>query len=172
MKFLIMSDNHGRYLTVQELLQYWRSQVDYIFHTGDSEIPADDPIWNDVDAVVRGNMDFDPGFPESKMVDTPEGVVYLVHGHLNKVNRGLEPLFKDGKNRGATFIFHGHTHQLYANYSEDILMMNPGSLNQSRGQHPERTFAVVDIQPEQITVEYYDDENQLIPRLTEQFDRN
>lgn len=172
MKFLIMSDNHGRYLTVQDILEYWRPEVDYIFHTGDSEFPADDPIWDEVDAVVRGNMDFDPGYPETKLVDTPEGPVYLVHGHLNRVNRGVDDLFKEGQDKGAAFIFHGHTHQLYADYATHTLIMNPGSLNQSRGENPERTFAIVDIQPKEITVEFYDDENELIPRLTQKFYRN
>ena len=49
--------------------------------------------------------------------------------------------------------------------------MNPGSLNQSRGEHPERTFAVVDVLDEKIEIQFYDDESQPIERLHYVFNR-
>ena len=171
MKFLVMSDNHGRYLKVQEVIDTWRDKVDYIFHTGDSEFPSDDVIWDQVDGVVTGNMDFDRGYRQQMVKNTPVGNVYLSHGHLTGVNRGYKEILEAGKKEKADFIFHGHTHRLYAEYVDGILLMNPGSLNQSRGEHPERTFAIVEVGDEQIEVQYYNDENQPLEQLHFTFKR-
>lgn len=171
MKFLVMSDNHGRYLKVQEVIDTWRDKVEYIFHTGDTEFPSDDVIWDKVDGVVTGNMDFDRGYRKQMVVSTPVGNVFLEHGHLLGVNRGYKEIFEAGKKQNADFIFHGHTHRLYAEYIDGVLLMNPGSLNQSRGEHPERTFAVVDVLDEKIEIQFYDDESQPIERLHYVFNR-
>lgn len=165
MKLLVMSDNHGNYLKVDELINLWRDKVDFIFHLGDSEFPADDPIWDKVDAVVTGNMDYDRGYRQEILVPTPVGNVFITHGHLDGVNRGNQDIFDKGKALGAAFIFHGHTHRLYAEYRDGILLLNPGSLSQSRGERCERTFAVIDVKETQMDVQFYEDNNQPISDL-------
>lgn len=172
MRFLIMSDNHGRYQKVSELIDQWRPEVDYIFHTGDTEIPVDDPIWQKVDAVVCGNMDFSAGYPLEQVVETPVGKVYLVHGHRHGVNYSLVELRTLANKYHYDFVFYGHTHRLFADYQDGVLYVNPGSLNHSRGDRPERTFAVVTVARDNYFVEYYDDDSQIIPELTHQFLRD
>ena len=56
MKILLMSDNHGRWPKVHELVEYYRPQVDLILHCGDSEFAPDDPVWEKVDAVAISIM--------------------------------------------------------------------------------------------------------------------
>ena len=171
MKFLVLSDNHGQWPLVDSLLKELVDSVDYVFHCGDSEFPADDPIWDNVDAVVSGNMDFDPQFRRQQIIDTKEGQVLLVHGHLNGVNHGNTELFSLAKDNDYKFVFHGHTHILYAEYRQGILLANPGSLSRSRGSYPGKTFLLVNIEKDEIVVEYYNEKLELIPELCKTFDK-
>lgn len=171
LKLLVLGDNHGRWQTVQSVLKAFKPQVDYVLHTGDSEFPADDPLWDDVDAVVSGNMDFDPQYRKHYLLNTDEGKIAVVHGHRHGVNQSNKVLFDLAAQEDIKFIFHGHTHRLYADYQNGILIVNPGSLNQPRGQHPYRTFAVVAVNEKEIEVCFYDDELQLVDSLTQTFKR-
>lgn len=169
MKFLVMSDNHGRYKLVEAIVDQWVDQVDYMFHTGDSEFRADDPIWSKFDGVVAGNMDFDPGYKQGAMIDTPVGKVGLVHGHRHGVNYGQQGIAQLAEENQLRYLFHGHTHILYAELDKGIFYANPGSLSASRGPRSETTFMIVETADDTITVSYYDEESELIPDLTQTF---
>lgn len=171
MKWLILSDNHGGWSKLNQLVADYRPKVDLIIHCGDSEFPADDPIWEQVDVVVSGNMDFDPQYLKKRYIDTTEGKILVVHGHLNGVNSGNQELLAEAKRSDAKFVFHGHTHKLYAEYTDGILMLNPGSLNHSRGPVPYRTFAIMELTSAEIIVKFYNDEMDALDHLTERFDR-
>ncbi|MCW6663702.1 metallophosphoesterase [Aerococcaceae bacterium NML190073] len=171
MKFLVLSDNHGRWTETQQLIEHFRPQVDYIFHCGDSEFPADDLLWDQVDIVVSGNMDFDPQYLPQQELLTPVGRVFVVHGHRHQVNQSNTRLFELAKHNDYQFVFHGHTHVLYAEYKDGVLICNPGSLNHSRGKHSGCTCAVITVEPKQLTVTYYNDELVALPELEQVFTR-
>lgn len=171
MKWLVLSDNHGGWSKLNQLITHYRPEMDLIIHCGDSEFPADDPIWENVDTVVSGNMDFDPQYLKRRIIETPEGKIIVVHGHLNGVNSGNQELREEAKHFDAKFVFHGHTHKLYADYIDGTLFVNPGSLNHSRGPIPYRTYAVVTVDSETIEVLFYDDEMKCLEELTQKFVR-
>lgn len=171
MRFLVMSDNHGRWQKVQEVIDAFKDDVDHIFHCGDSEFPSDDPIWEAVTLVVSGNMDYDPQYRKVAHTMTDEGKVLVLHGHRHGVNFSNQQVLDLANEIGAKFVFHGHTHRLYAEVKDDVLLLNPGSLNQSRGPVPEKTFAVVSLSPEEILVEFYDDNLTKLTRLSQSFTR-
>lgn len=169
MKILVMSDNHGRYELVQTIIQNLKDQVDIIVHCGDSEFSSDDPIWSNFDGVVRGNMDFDGDYPNEQVVSTPKGTIYLTHGHLLAVNATNAGVLEQAKQTGSQFAFHGHTHRLYAEVKDGVLLANPGSLNHSRGEYPGTSYMIADIEGEKITVQYFDEHQKVIPSLTQIF---
>ncbi|MDO4432933.1 MAG: metallophosphoesterase [Aerococcaceae bacterium] len=172
MKFLVLSDNHGLWNVVHNLLQHFGPQVDYVFHCGDSEFTSDDPIWEQVSCVVAGNMDFDPQYVPQQIVETPVGKVFVAHGHRHQINQSNDTLYQVAKDSDCRFVFHGHTHVLYAEYREGILLMNPGSINHSRGNHHGTTFAIVTVDDAQINVEYYDSLTyECLPELSRSFSR-
>lgn len=171
MKFLIMSDNHGRHSLVQELVKAFQGQVDYFFHCGDSEFAASDPIWQVFAGNVTGNMDFDAGYAQERVVETPVGRVLLVHGHRHQVNQSNDLLLQIGLEDQVQFIFHGHTHRLYSEYRQGILMVNPGSLNHSRGPVNQTTFAIVTVEPDRYQVEFRDEEGKVVDGLTQVYAR-
>ena len=169
MKFMILSDNHGRWKTVDELLQHYRPQVDYIFHCGDSEFWPNDTVWEMVDAVVTGNNDYHPEYPAEAVVDTPVGKVYLTHGHYHGVYLTTDKVLESAKANGCRFAFHGHTHVAYAKVEDGVVLCNPGSLNYSRGRLSYRTFALMTIEGSQVTVEFFDDQRRPIEPLNQVF---
>lgn len=171
MKFLVMSDNHGHWSTVNQVIQHFRKQVDFVFHCGDSEFTADDPIWEQVDAVVTGNMDFDPQYRRYQVIETAIGNVYIVHGHLHRVGMDNNELFEEAVNNHCQFVFHGHTHALYSEYREGVLIANPGSLHKSRGAYPGRTCMLVTVDDQSIQVDYYDETCQKIENLSKTYDK-
>lgn len=166
-----MSDNHGRWQKVQEIITALKEQVDFIFHCGDSEFPADDPIWEDVDSVVSGNMDYDPQYRKIQTLETPAGKVLVLHGHRHGVNHSNTQVLDLAQEMGAQFAFHGHTHRLYAEYKNNVLLLNPGSLNHSRGPIEEKTFAIITLESDAMFVDFYDDLLNKIPRLSQTFNR-
>lgn len=156
MKILLLSDNHGQWPLVNDIVQNNKDKVDYIYHCGDSEFSDDDPIWLDIDAVVKGNMDYAGNYPDVLFLDSPVGKICLTHGHLFAINEGPETLYKYAHRHDAQIIFHGHTHALYADIYQGTLMVNPGSLISSRGLHSYRTYAIVEFTEDQIFINYYD----------------
>lgn len=171
MKWLIMSDNHGNWAKVNEIIEAYQNATEVIIHCGDSEFPADDPIWEKVTVVVAGNMDFDPQYLKLRTLETPKGKVLVVHGHQHGVNYGNDELVSLARSLDAKYVFHGHTHRLYAEKKEGILFVNPGSLNHSRGAVNEKTFAIVsfDDSKNEGVVEFYTDHNQKLNALTYTF---
>lgn len=171
MKMIVMSDNHASRGKMQAIIDQFRPQVDYIIHCGDSEFPAQDAIWDQVDIAVAGNMDFDPQYPATKLVSTLYGSIFVAHGHRHEVNFGKDHLRALAKKSGYRFVFHGHTHQLYSDYEEGILFLNPGSLRQSRGPIKDLTFALVEINEAQISVDFYNDDQIKLEDLSKVWER-
>ncbi|MGX7108178.1 metallophosphoesterase [Facklamia miroungae] len=169
MKLLVLSDNHGNYSTVNQIFTEYRDKVDYIIHCGDSEFSFEDPIWQLVDVKVAGNMDFSPGYPTIETLQTPLGKLLITHGHLFQVNQGNQMLFDLALEKDAQFVFHGHTHRLYAELKDGILLMNPGSIAQPRGEIQAKTYAVVEISKDFIEVDYYNHQSVLLEDLTHYF---
>lgn len=172
MKILLMSDNHGRWPKVNELVEYYRPQVDLILHCGDSEFAPDDPVWEKVDAVVTGNNDYDPEYPDELIINTRQGRIFLTHGHFHNVYFNSKRMVKAAHDNHCQLAFHGHTHVAYAKIEDGVLLCNPGSLNYSRGSLPYRTYAILTFEPQTVKVEFYDDDKHRLDQLTQVFDRN
>ena len=151
MKILLLSDSHRLYDELQAVIDEWRDAVDYIFHLGDSELPMTDPLWDRVDAVVAGNMDFHAGYLAEATIATEEGRALLIHGHLHP----LDQLHYLAEDRQVEMIFHGHTHRPYADYDAGLLRVNPGSLKHNRASLMDRSYAVVSYSANMVQVVFY-----------------
>ena len=82
---IVMSDSHGDREIVSNIKQRYQGEVDAIFHNGDSELPSSDPIWDGI-KVVRGNCDYDTGYPERLTTYLDDIVIAQTHGHLYNIN--------------------------------------------------------------------------------------
>jgi len=157
MKYLVMSDSHGDRDIVQKIYDQFKGQVDVFLHCGDSELPAEDLLWESI-VVIQGNCDY----------GTKNDRIYLTHGHLYQVNFTMTPLELRAKEEKATIALFGHTHKLGCEYIDGTLYVNPGSISQPRGL-PYKSFAIIDSNDDTFDVSYYDRSAQKIPDLTFSF---
>lgn len=172
MKILAVSDNHGDWQILQTIFAAYGDQVDAIFHCGDSEMTLDDPLFKGVQ-VVKGNNDFGTDFPNELQQVIGGTKILMTHGHLYDVSMSLTRLDLKAREVGASVILFGHTHQLAAEMSQGRLYVNPGSISLPRGEFASigGTFAIVEVQPAQMAVDFYDRQLQKVDQFHQQFQR-
>ncbi|MBL1230559.1 metallophosphoesterase [Enterococcus sp. BWB1-3] len=165
MRYLVVSDNHGDRDILVQLVKQYKGKVDAFFHCGDSELDTSDHLWDYFTAAVKGNCDYDLGFPETAIKNTGEDVIFLTHGHLSNVRFGLTQLALQAEEAGANIALFGHTHEIGCEMHQGILFLNPGSIRQPRGPIQIQSYAIIDSTEEQLDVQYYDRSFSLVPEL-------
>ncbi|MCB5954285.1 metallophosphoesterase [Enterococcus sp. CWB-B31] len=165
MRYLVVSDNHGDRDILVQLVKQYKGKVDAFFHCGDSELDTSDHLWDYFTAAVKGNCDYDLGFPETAIKNIGEDVIFLTHGHLSNVRFGLTQLALQAEEAGANIALFGHTHEIGCEMHQGILFLNPGSIRQPRGPIQIQSYAIIDSTEEQLDVQYYDRSFSLVPEL-------
>ncbi|GHP12639.1 phosphoesterase [Lentilactobacillus fungorum] len=165
MRIVVVSDNHGDRQIIDKLVNKYEGKVDGIFHCGDSEFVADDPLISKL-YIVAGNMD-SATFADDLVKQIGTQTILLTHGHLQNVNSGLLTLQLFARSKQANVVLFGHTHQLGVVQTNGILFLNPGSITYPRGQYAAigGTYAVLTSDDQMNHVQYYDRELQPIDKL-------
>ena len=169
-QFVVMSDSHGDYDIVKDIKDRYQGKVDAIFHNGDSELKSSDPVWDGI-YVVRGNCDYDDGFPENNVVELNGITIAQTHGHLYQINFMWDRLDLFAQEAGADICLYGHLHRASAWRMEDIVFINPGSVLQPRGEVMEKLYALVTVTDTTIKVDFYTRNHELYPQLSQEFTR-
>ncbi len=143
MKILVVSDSHGDFRTLNNLLKAQR-KAEVVLFLGDG---ADD--FEDIKFLypekmfigVKGNNDWGSDLPmiEERVFEGKR--IFMAHGHSYGVKYGLAEIEKEGRKRGADIVLFGHTHQAYVKYENGMYLMNPGSIRRYNS-----TYGVIDIQ--------------------------
>ncbi|MDT2702169.1 metallophosphoesterase [Enterococcus dongliensis] len=170
MKYLVVSDNHGDRNILVEIVNRYVGMVDHMFHCGDSELAANDELWNHF-TVVTGNCDYDLEYKEEQIIETEEDVIYMTHGHRSNVRFGLTMLSIRAQEVGANIALFGHIHQAVADYDKHILFVNPGSISQPRGPVQIPSYAIIDSEKEGYHLQFYNRSHQPIEELVADFAR-
>ena len=161
---IIMSDSHGESEALENIKTKYQHDASLIIHCGDSEFSASDDIWQGV-SVVRGNCDFDNGFPESTVL-TADGIsIFATHGHLYNVGFMLSPLAQTAQENHCQVATFGHLHTPIVHVEEGILCINPGSVAQPRGQYQTKMYAKLEVMPDMYLITYLDLAHQPIDGL-------
>lgn len=154
MKYLVVSDNHGDRQILVDIKNQNMGKVDYFLHCGDSELDPNDELWQTY-LSVKGNCDYYPEYPESRIVKTPLDTIYMTHGHLANVRFGLTQLSLQAGQAHANIALFGHTHQLGCEMEQGVLYLNPGSISQPRGPIQIPAYAIIESTEDSLTVQYY-----------------
>ncbi len=139
-KLIVASDNHSESGILYQIYEE-HQDADAFYHLGDSEFTYQDTELS-LYHRVKGNMDFYPEFPESQADNFEEANVFYTHGHLFGVNRSRVELAYVAAQHQATIAFYGHTHVARYEKINDVHVINPGSISQSRSD-VEETYAEV-----------------------------
>lgn len=164
-KVLILSDSHGLTNELFTIKSRHGREVDYMLHCGDSELDANA---KELDSFlkVKGNCDFDSHFSEEIDFSVDGLTFFGVHGHLHKVKSSLIPLSYRAQEVGAQVVCFGHTRMAGAEKVGDQLFINPGSIRLPRGRN-EKTYAIVTWkESNDVTVDFFDLEGNLVEDLS------
>ena len=128
MRFLLVSDNHGRREVLDELIKMYPDQ-DYYLHAGDSELP---PEYLKQYQAVTGNNDYFYDYPNHLIISENEVRILLIHGHQYFMMNRLNELVKLAQELKCQVVCFGHTHCPFQKEIDGILALNPGSLRYNR----------------------------------------
>lgn len=142
MNILIVSDNHGLTEELNQIKK--RHSVDYMIHCGDSEFNMDDPLLDGF-IKVAGNCDLDSRFKNEETLQIADKKIFVTHGHLYGVKTNLLSLAYRAQEEGAQITCYGHTHVAHAEKVNRQILINPGSVRNSKGRLTE-SYVILNIE--------------------------
>lgn len=83
--------------------------------------------------MVRGNCDYDSGYPERLVVKLGDVIIAQTHGHLFGINFTWDKLDLWAQQEDADICLYGHLHVAAAWRNGKTVYINPGSISQPRG---------------------------------------
>lgn len=146
MKILIVSDTHRKnenYLKVLQLV----GKLDMVIHLGDvegSEYTIREAAGCPVE-MIAGNNDFFSDLPSEKTLQIGGYRVMITHGHQYYIGMGNEMLKEEAIANGVDIVMYGHTHRPVIDISDDIIMLNPGSLSYPRQDDKKPSYIIMEI---------------------------
>lgn len=151
MKILIVSDTHRNEDNLISVLER-EENLDLLIHCGDVE-GAEYEIEHYAGCktvFVAGNNDFFSGLPREVVLELEGYKVWVTHGHNYYVNANPEYIRKEARARGMDMVFYGHTHRPVIDKTEDLLVVNPGSLTYPRQDGRQATCAILEIEKKEV----------------------
>ncbi|MBU4332092.1 YfcE family phosphodiesterase [Patescibacteria group bacterium] len=144
MKLGVISDTHGEIEKIKKVLEIFKKRsVEMIIHAGDMDRVRNLEVFQGIGVPLKmaiGNIDEEPVLypPKAKElgldfemnsflnVEAGERRLFLFHGN---VLGGLEQVFDTLiTSRKYDVIIYGHTHKPRNEYKDNVLILNPGSL--------------------------------------------
>lgn len=149
MKILVISDTHGKNENYLKLIEKIKP-IDMLLHCGDIEgaellvsSTCECPVH-----MVMGNNDFFSELPKEEEFEIGDRKVLITHGHYYYVSMSAETLKVEARARGLQVALFGHTHRPYLDISDDLVVMNPGSLSYPRQDGKRPTFGLIETDEE------------------------
>lgn len=167
MKLLIFSDSHCRTELMNKIAEKYKSVINGIIHLGDCTEDVSE-LFNICGGIpvyqVRGNNDFDNGFPLERTIDICGRKIFMTHGHRQRVYHNTTSLYYTAAQNGADIALFGHTHVPYLQNEGGIIVMNPGSISLPR-DNVGKTFAFITFEGGKIEAAVMSAENETVNKL-------
>ncbi len=159
MKVLICSDTHGKQDLMKQVIER-EKPFEVLVHAGDMEDQVICVLgYTDYQVrIVAGNCDYGLGYSREQFFDLGKFHTLLLHGNIcggmscNPAH-DLNPLCEYAKRKGADILIYGHTHVPKVVKRNHLLVINPGSLSLPRQENHEPSYAVLNIEGDDISCE-------------------
>lgn len=148
MKILIVSDTHRKDDNLKQVIEMTKP-LDMLIHLGDAE-GSEYQITDWVNEgcrleMVMGNNDFFTELDQEMEIEIGNYRALLTHGHYYNVSLGVEGLRRETKERGCNMVMYGHTHRPYLEETEDLIILNPGSLSYPRQDGRKCSYMIMEL---------------------------
>lgn len=133
MLIAVVSDTH-RVKKYIDLAKNVIKDADILIHLGDN-IEDVDILKEGFDGevyAVAGNCDFSAKYPKEGMIEINGRKIFYTHGDLYGVKSTINNIYYRGRELGADIVLFGHTHEHGIERTEDLILMNPGSVSLPR----------------------------------------
>ena len=133
MLIAVISDTH-RVKKYIDLAKNVIKDADILIHLGDNIEDVEllkDGFDGEVYAVA-GNCDFSARYPKEGMLEVNGRKIFYTHGDLQGVKSTINNIYYRGRELGADVVLFGHTHEHGIERTEDLILMNPGSVSLPR----------------------------------------
>lgn len=130
MKTFVFSDSHGCFEPMKEVIRVGRP--DAVVFLGDFVYDIERVMCDTENVsffVVRGNNDFLSREPERLFTSVGERKIFATHGHLYRDSLSL---LLAAKEKNADTVLFGHTHRPLLTQDNGVLLMNPGSVRDTK----------------------------------------
>ncbi|MGE5328177.1 MAG: metallophosphoesterase [Deltaproteobacteria bacterium] len=134
MKVIVFSDSHGKTDAMIDIIS--NNNADKIIHLGDLVKDAEmlEYEYPDCEVIsVAGNNDWYSNQPTECLLELEGKKVLVTHGNHYGVKNGVAKITERARKIGADIVLFGHTHIPYESYSDNILLLNPGSVSLPAG---------------------------------------
>ena len=150
-RLLVLSDTHGSILELTAILNWAQDDsqskgIDAAVFLGDGIADmarASNAVGFSCECkIVRGNNDFGVSAPEIDIFDFGGYRFFLCHGHNYSIYSGHHTLIAAACNVKANVALFGHTHTPFHYDTDNVLLVNPGSIGRPRTKTG-ASFAVI-----------------------------
>ncbi|UZT06685.1 metallophosphoesterase [Clostridium sp. LQ25] len=153
MRIAVISDTHraDKYINLAKSLI---KDADILIHLGDN-IEDVDKLANGFKGkvyAVAGNCDFSSKYPKEGMIEVNGVKIFYTHGDLYGVKSSVTSIYYRGRELQANIVLFGHTHQQLIEKTEEVILMNPGSI--SLPHFKGRYVGIIDIDDDGIVDTY------------------
>lgn len=130
MKLLLFSDSHGQaeYRSAMVKEAEKEGMPDAVLFAGDAGFSSNLLFEGVPHYFVRGNCDYISIADDEELIPMGSHLVYLTHGHLQRVKKTLDILASAAKSKNAGIAIYGHTHQQGLDLIQGVYCINPGAL--------------------------------------------
>lgn len=150
MRYLIISDVHGFYKELCDILNY-ENEITNVIFLGDGiedieKAKKDYP--NHTFYCVKGNCDYTNSAPSLDILNLEDHTVLITHGDGFDVKLSKLALRRAAINMGADIALYGHTHKQYYEYLEGLYIFCPGSVKPDISTNYSSSYGIMDLSGE------------------------
>ena len=157
MKVLVISDTHG-YISNSKKAIDSNPGIEAVIHLGDyykDAVRLSELYPNIKFEFVSGNCDgSNKAICSEKTLEIENNRIFITHGHNYSVKWSYRSILERAKAENAKLVLFGHTHIAIIEKINNVLLLNPGSVTQSRSNLPE-SYAILDISDVEIKTDIY-----------------
>jgi len=152
-----MSDTHGYIYNAREALDR-HPDVEMVLHLGDyckDAVRLSQLYPNIKFEYVYGNCDIGVGTVSADKTIEIEGVtIFMTHGHKYSVKWDYNRIVAKAQAERASVVLFGHTHVAVIDNIDNKLVINPGSISESRSSKSE-SYIILNIVEDKVDAEIY-----------------